>query len=183
MLENNVIAPHFPCVWNHMVEYWFQFETNVIVWFPMWYGFSPGVGGVLKFGFGDVPPRNFESRPIQIPRFQEKWPIHIQIGPIFCPIVRFFQNLFKFEQVLIKTWKKKIEKSIPFIYQTLRFVRGHSSFILSRGWFCYPFWRHVPVGDFVLSIPPISRFTMLWISLYESIVYFVLFIVYFPVLY
>ena len=29
--------------------------------------------GVLKFGFGrDVPPREFESRPIQIPVFQEK---------------------------------------------------------------------------------------------------------------
>ena len=63
----------------------------------------------------------------------------------------FFQNFLKFEPILNQFGK--IVKNRPNHIQNSAFYKG--SFIYQEADFAsYPWWRHVPVGSFVLSIPP-----------------------------
>ena len=96
----------------------------------------------------------FESRPIQIPIFQEKvthsYTNRINFVPNIEQNHRFFINFIKFEPILAQTWEN-FEKSTH-SYTEFCILKG--SIHTWRGWFCSPCWRHIPVRSFVLSTPP-----------------------------
>ena len=116
----------------------------------VWSGLGLGIAciggpGVLKFGFGrDVPPRNLKIDPYKYKFFKKQWSIHIPIcsilGQILSKIAWFFQNCLKFEPI----------KST---HSYTKFCILYGIIHIPRGWFCYPCWRHIPVGSFVLSTP------------------------------
>ena len=94
-------------------------------------------------------PAELESRPIQIPIFKKEWPIHIQMGPILSKIAQFFQNCLKFEPILAQIWQKLWKTTQSYTKFCILWGFIH----IPRGWFCYPYWQHIPVGSFVLSTP------------------------------
>ena len=110
------------------------------------------LGGYLSLVLVGRAATEFESRPIQIPIFQEKvthsytnWPKFWAKSPDFSNI---FLNLSQF-------WFKfgKILKNQPIHIPDFAFYKG--SFIYQEADFAYPCWRHIPVGSFVLRTPPV----------------------------
>ena len=112
--------------------------------------------GVLKFGFGrDVPPGKLKVHPYKYQFFKKTWPIHIPICSILGQIFEeklpdFSKNFLEIQQILAEIWKN-FEKSMHLYTKFVHFIRVIH---IPRGWFWYPYWRHIPVRSFVLSTTP-----------------------------
>ena len=111
--------------------------------------------GVLMFGFGkDVPLQNSKVDPSKYQFFKEKWPTYKPIIPPINPILdKILSKISPTSKILwnlSQCWLKfgKILKNRPILISNFK---GHYK---PRGSFCYPCWRHIPVGSFVLSTPP-----------------------------
>ena len=95
---------------------------------------------------------------IQIPIFQEKvthsYTNWLNFGPNFWAKSPDFFKILKFEPILAQIWENFEKKST---HSYTKFCVLQRVIHLPRGWFCYPCWRHVPVGSFVSTeYPPPS---------------------------
>ena len=115
----------------------------------------PGPGReVLTVGFGrGMPPWNLKVDPYKYQFVKEKVTPFIYQSALFLP--KFWAKIpdFSNESILAKIYEHFAKST----HSYTNFCVLREVIHIPRDWSCYPCWRHIPVGSFVLSTPPPLR--------------------------
>ena len=93
----------------------------------------------------------FESRPIQIKSDPFIYTFIYQSAQFWA---KFWAKSPNFSKILVG----KILKNLPIHTPNFAFYKG-SLILISRGWFCYPCWQHIPAKVFCTEYPPCKKFS------------------------